>query len=94
MLFFLGIIGIVTTLALSVGISFIFRKTAPSMPNKRCRFIFLFALWVPLNFVFNYVNVWAFGYHRMSWTGAIIIALLLAAYGTFLPPQPHNPNTP
>lgn len=90
----LGILGIVAWCAIAVGIGFIFSKTLPSMPNKVCRFVFLFALWVPLNFVFNYVNVWAFGYHKMSWTGAIFIALLLATYGTFLPPQPHNPNTP
>jgi hypothetical protein len=89
----LFVLGIVATLALAVGVGFIFSKTAPSMPNKICRFVFLFALWVPLNFVFNYVNVWAFGFHRMSWTGAIIIAVLLAGCGTFLPPQPHDPKT-
>jgi hypothetical protein len=89
----LPVLGIVVTCAMLVGIAFIFSKTVPSMPNKVCRFVFLFVLWLPLNFVFNYVNVWAFGYHKMSWTGAIIIALLLASYGTLLPPQPHKPDT-
>lgn len=68
------------TCAIWVAIAPIFNKTVPSMPNKVCRFVFLFVLCVPLNFVFNYVNVWAFGYHKMSWTAAIIIALLLATY--------------
>lgn len=86
----LFVLGIIATLAISVGIAF--GKTVPIMPNKVCRFVFLFVLGLPLNFVINYVNVWAFGYHKMSRTGAIIIALLLATYGTFLPLEPHNPS--
>jgi hypothetical protein len=89
----LPVLGIIATCAIAVGIAFILSKTVPSMPNKVCRFFVLLVLWVPLNFVINYVNVWAFGYHKMSWTGAFIIALLFATYGTFLPPQPHDPNT-
>jgi accessory gene regulator protein AgrB len=71
-----------------MGIAFILSKTVPIMPNKVCRFVFLFVLWVPLNFVFNYLNVWAFGYHKMSRTAAIIIALLIATFQTFVPPEP------
>jgi len=89
----LTVLGIVATLSFLVAIGFVFSKTVPSMPNKVCRFLFLFTLWVPLNFVFNYVHVWAFGWHRMSWTGAIIIAVLFATFGTFVPPQPHDPST-
>jgi len=89
----LTIVGIVATLAFMMAIGFVFSKTVPSMPNKVCRFLFLFALWVPLNFLFNYINVWAFGWHRMSWTGAIIIAVLLATCGTFVPLQSHDPST-
>lgn len=74
----LPVLGIVATLAIAVGAAFILGETMPIMPNKVCRFVFLFVLGVPLNFVINYVNVWAFGYHKMSRTGAIIIALLLA----------------
>jgi hypothetical protein len=90
----LPIVGIIAGLAILVGFAFILSKTVPSMPNKVCRFVFLFVLCVPLNFVVNYVDVWAFGYHKMGWTGALIIALLPATYGTFLPPQLHNSNKP
>ena len=58
------------------------------MPNKVCRFVFLFLLCVPLSFVINDVRVWSAGYHKMGWTGALIIALLFAAFGTFW--QPHK----
>jgi hypothetical protein len=90
----LPVLGIVARCAIAVGIAFILSKTVPSMPNKVCRFVFLFVLWVPLNFVINYVNVRLFGYHTMSWTGALIIAFLIATLFTFFPPQPHNSNTP
>ena len=59
-----------------MGLAFILSETVPS-PNKVCRFVFLFVLGVPLNVVINYVNVWTLGYHKMGWTGAFIIALLL-----------------
>jgi hypothetical protein len=72
--------------------AFILGKTVPSMPNKVCRFIFLFVLCVPFSFVVDWVHVWAFGYHKIGWTGALISALLPATYGTFLPPQSHNSN--
>jgi len=75
------VLGVIATCALAVGMAFIFGKTVPIMPNKVLRFVFLFALGVPINFVFNYVHVWAFGYHKLSWTGAIVIGLLLAANG-------------
>lgn len=86
------ILGIVVSWAILVGMAFILSRAVPSTPNRVCRFVFLFVLCVPFIFVDNYVNVWAFGYHKMSWTGALVIALLPAAYGTFLQPEPHNSN--
>ncbi len=80
--------------AVLVGVVFVLSKSVPSMPNKVCRFVFLFFLGVLLNFVINYVDVWTLGYHKMGLTGAFIIALLFATYGTFWPPQTHNSNTP
>ena len=90
----LPVLGIVARCAIIVGIAFILSKTVPSIPNKVWRFVFLFVLCVPLNFVINYINVWAFGYHKIGWTAAFIGALLLATFGTFWPPEPHNSNTP
>ncbi len=89
------VLGIVARVAIGVAMAFILSKTVPRMPNKMCRFVFLFVLCLPLNFGVNYVNVQLLGYHKMGWTGASIIALLLAIWGTFLySPQPHNSNTP
>jgi hypothetical protein len=73
--------------------AFILSKTVPSMPNKVCRFVFLFILCVPLNFLVNYFDVRLLGRHHMGWTGASVIALVFATFGTFWPPQPHNSNT-
>jgi len=88
------VLGIVTELAILLVVAFILSKVA-SMPNKVCRFVFLFALCVPLNLVINYFNVRLLGYHKMGWIGSSIIALLLAAFGTFLwSPQPHSSNAP
>jgi hypothetical protein len=87
------LVSIIASCAILVGFAFILSKTVPSMPDKVCRFVFLFVLCVPLNFVVNYVNVWTLGYHKMGWTGSFIIALLFATWGTFWPPQPHNSNT-
>ena len=87
--------GLVARYVILIGLAFILSRTVPSMPrNKVCRFVLLFVLGVPLNFLTNYVDVWTAGYHKIGWTGALIIALLAATYGTFLPPQPQNPNTP
>jgi len=81
--------------AIYVGLGFILSRTMPSMPqNKIIRFAFLFVVWVPMNFVINYINVRGLEYHKMSWTGAFVIALILATYGTFLPSQRYNSNTP
>jgi len=88
----LFILGIVASFAIVVGMAFILGKTVPCMPNKVSRFVFSFILCVPFSLVDNCVNVWAFGYHKMSWTGALIIALLPAACGTFLPT--HGSNKP
>ena len=90
----LTVLGIVARVAIGVGIAFIFSMTLPHMPNKVCRFVFLFVLGVPLNFMINYVNVQLLGYHKMGWAGASTIALLLAAFLTFFPPQPRHSNTP
>jgi hypothetical protein len=88
------ILGIVARVAIAVAMPFILSITVPRMPNKMCRFLFLFVLCLPLNFGVNYVNVQLLGYHKMGWTGASIIALLLAIWGTFLySPQPHDSNT-
>jgi hypothetical protein len=62
--------------------------------NKMYRFLLLFILWVPLNVVINYANVWALGYHKMGWIATFIFALLLAAWLTFLPPEPRDSSTP
>jgi len=88
------ILGIVARVAILVAMAFILSITVPRMPNKICRFLFLFVLCLPLNFGVNYVNVQLLGYHKMGWTGASIIALVLAIWGTFLySPQPHDSNT-
>jgi hypothetical protein len=86
-------VSIIIYLAILTGFAFILSKTVASIPNKACRFVSLFVLCVPLNFVINYVNVRTFGYHKMGWTGASIIALLFATFGTFWPPQPHNSDS-
>jgi len=89
------VLGIVARLAIGVAIAFILSRTVPRMANKIWRFVFLFVLFLPLNFGVNYVNVQLLGYHKMGWTGASVIALLLAVSGTFLySPQLHNSNTP
>jgi hypothetical protein len=90
----LSLLGIVVEFAILMGMAFILSKTVAAMPNKACRFVLLFVLCVPLNFVANYFNVRLLGYHEMGWRGAFIIALLFAAWGTFLPPQAHSSNTP
>lgn len=88
------LVSIIASCAIVVGFAFILSKTVASVPNKVCRFVVLFVLCVPLNFVINYVNVRLLGYHKMGWTGASIIALVFATFRTFLPPQPHNSNIP
>jgi hypothetical protein len=89
------VFGIVAHIAIGVALGFTLSKTVPRMPNKMCRFVFLFVLFLPVNFGVNYVNVQLLGYHKMGWTGASIIALLFAIWGTFLySPQPHNSNAP
>jgi len=85
-------LGIVARCAIVVGVAFILSRTVPR--NKVCRFVFLFVLCVPLNFVINYVDVSFLGYHKMDWPGAFIIALIVAICGTFWPQQTHNSNTP
>jgi len=90
----LPVLGMVARFAVLVGAAFILGKTVTSMHNKVSRFFFLFVLCVPLNFLINYVDVQLLGYHKMGWTGASIIALIFATWGTFLGPQPHKPQSP
>ena len=85
--------GSISYFAVLLGYVFILSSTASRIQHHVYRFAFLFVALVPVNFVVNYVTVWAFGYHKMGWTGALIIALLLATVFTFFPPQPHDPNT-
>ena len=49
-------VAVVANVAILMGLAFILSKTVPSIRNKVCRFVFLFVLGVPLNFVINYVN--------------------------------------
>jgi len=87
--------------AMTAGMAFILSKTVSRMPNKVSRFVFLFVLWVPFGFVYHYVKglyyscfkVPQLEYPKISWTEALICALLCATLGTFLLPQPHNSNT-
>jgi|SRR6516164_7509327 len=92
----LAIVGsIVARCAIIVGLAFILNVTVVRMPrNKVYRFVFWFVLCLPLNFVFNYVDVLFLGYHKMGWAGALIIAFLVAICGTLWPTQAHNFNTP
>ena len=83
--------GIVARCAIVVGVAFILSRTLPR--TKVYRFVFLFVLCVPMNFVINYMDVSFLGYHKMGWIGIFIIALLVAICGTFWPPQTHNSNT-
>ena len=83
----LGIfVNVMATLAIFAGVAVILGKTMPRMPNKVCRFIFLFVLGVPLNCVMNYVDIRTMGYHKMGWVALLIIALLFATGATFWPP--------
>jgi ABC-type uncharacterized transport system permease subunit len=89
------VLGVVATLVIALGFALILSQTMRRIPqNKVCRFAVLFVLCVPLNFVINYIDVRTFGYHQMSWTESFVIALLPAAWGTFLPPQSRKSNTP
>ena len=92
--FVIGLVGIVTEIAIVAGLSLVLGKTVPRMPNMVCRFLLLLVLGVPFSFVINCIDVWALGYHKASWTWVIIVAVLLATYGTFVSPRPRRPDTP
>jgi hypothetical protein len=83
----LTFLGIVARCVIGVGAAFILSKALPRMPRKGYRFVFLFVLCVPLNFIINYADVSFLGYHEMGWTWTFIIALLVAICGTFWPLQ-------
>jgi len=87
-------LGIVVTWAIMVGFAFILSRSVPSMPNNVYRFMLLFVLFLLFSFALNYVNVWAFGYHKIGWAVASIGALLLATFTTFFAPEPNNTNRP
>jgi hypothetical protein len=72
------------------GLAFILGEMLPRMPNKMCRFLFLFAVGVSLKSVINYVYSRNLGYPEIGWTGALMIALLFATWLTFWPPQADN----
>ena len=90
----LSVLGIVARCAIAVGMAFVLSKTVPNIPNKVCRFVFLFVLFVAFNFAGNYLDVRLLGYHEMGVGGATIIALFVATLFTFFPPQPQNSNRP
>jgi len=91
----LRLIGIVAELSVLAGLALVLNRTVPLLPQRKVyRFAFLLVVWVPVNFAINYINVQTRGYHKMSWTGAFIIALVLATFGTFLSSQSHNSKTP
>ena len=94
-MFLYGLVGVVANLAVLVGLAFVLSKTVPRLTKHWVyRFAFLLLVWVPINFVINYINVQTQGFHKMSWTGAFIIALIMAILGTLLSSQSHNANTP
>jgi hypothetical protein len=82
----LRVFGIIARIALVVGLASVLSKTMPSMRNAVSRFVLVFLVCVPWNFVINYFDVRLLGYHNMSWAGQFIIALLVAVFFTFFPP--------
>jgi hypothetical protein len=91
-----GIVGIVAVCAIAGGLALILSLTVPRMARNKVYLFFLwFALLLPFGFVTNFVFVLTLGYHRIGWTGAIIISFFVAICGTFFgPTQPHDFNTP
>ena len=88
------IVGIVANIAIVGGVAIVLSRTVPHLPkNKLCRFAFLLMVWVPVNFVINFINVHTRGYHKMSWSAAFIIALVIASFQTLSSSQSGNPNT-
>jgi hypothetical protein len=83
----LPVLGIIARIALGVGMVFVLSKVMPTMRNGVSRFVVVFLVFVPWNFVVNYFNVRLLGYHKMRWAGALIIALLVAAFFSFFPPE-------
>ena len=84
------VLSIFAELAILMGLAFILSKTLPRVPNRAWRFVLLFVLTVPMNFVVNRLNVALVGYHEMGWTTSLIAAFLLAAFGMFCLPEAHN----
>jgi len=90
----LTVLGFVAHFAFLWTAAFVLNKTVPRLANMACRFALLFVLCVPLNFIINWFNVRLLGYHKMGWTGASVIALVLATFGTFYySPRPRNSDT-
>ena len=88
MLRLMGVIAI--DIAIVVGMAFILSKTVPKIPNKICRFLFLFVLSTTLLFIINYLDVRLLDLPKTGGTGIFIIALLFASLGTFWSPQSRN----
>jgi hypothetical protein len=90
MLSLLGVIAI--DLAIAVAMAFILTKTVSKVPNKICRFVFLFVLGMPFLFILNYLDVRLLELPKIGWTGVVIVALLCASFGTFWLPQSRHRN--
>jgi hypothetical protein len=83
--------------AIAAAFALLFSKIAPlTSRHKIGRFALLFVLCIPLTVLVNYIDVRAFGYHKLSWTAVFIIVLPPAAWGTFLPSQSqsHKQSSP
>ena len=80
----LGFVGIVARCAVAVGLVLILSRTW--MPRKKgYRFVCWFVLLVLFYFAINYMDVRFLGFHKLTWTWAIILALIVATIGTFWP---------
>ncbi len=86
-------LGIFANIAIALTTAFVLSKIVPTLSNKVCRFAVVFLVFVPVNLVINSVNVRTMGYHKMSWTGALIIAAIVAIFGTFWPPKTRATKT-
>ena len=81
------LLGMLARCAIVIPGVFILSRALPYITNKFARFVVLFAFGVPINFALNNANVQFLGYHKMGWTGAIIISLLLAFIGLIWQPD-------
>jgi len=80
--------------AMGAAFALIVGKIMPILPNQVWRFAFLFLLGIPMMAVMTYIDVRTLGYHKMGPTAIVVIALLVAVWGTFWPPQTQKTNIP